>query len=78
MVGNDCVCVLCVLFKTDGRFTLAEMSDKQLRKDGGKPLGHKQRDTAVPLIQWHRHSADARCGHPRFSRSVSISLIIVV
>lgn len=26
---------LCVLFKTDGQFTLTEVSDKQLGKDGG-------------------------------------------
>lgn len=31
------MCVfLCVLFKTDGRFTLVEMGDKQLREDGEK------------------------------------------
>lgn len=40
------MCVfLCVLFKTDGRFTLAEMGDKQLRKDEGNL---KERDVAIP------------------------------
>lgn len=40
------MCVfLCVLFKTDGRFTLAEMGDKQLRKDG---VNLKDRDADIP------------------------------
>lgn len=51
------MCVfLCVLFKTDGRFTLAEMGDKQLGKDrGGETAGtQRERDSAI---------ADACCGH---------------
>lgn len=55
------MCVfLCVLFKTDGRFTLAEMGDKQLREDEGKPPGHKERETppSRPVS-----ATDAWCGH---------------
>lgn len=60
------MCFLCVLFKTDGRFTLAEMGDKQLRKDGGNRRDTK-RETPPSL---HRHGTDAFCEHPLFSHSV--------
>lgn len=42
-VGHDCVCFYVYLFEADGRFTIAGMIDKQLKRFGG------MRDTAVAL-----------------------------
>ncbi len=46
---------LCVLFKTDGRFTLAEMGDKQLRKNGGNRWDKKRERHRHPF-QFHRQA----------------------
>lgn len=40
---------LCVLFKTDGQFTLTEVGDKQLRKDGGETEGARREETTPYL-----------------------------
>lgn len=62
------VCVLCVLVKTDGQFTLAEMviNSSERMEETAKI----QRQGHHLLFQLHRHGTHAYCGHAGFSRSV--------
>lgn len=55
------VCVLCVLVKTDGQFTLAEMVINSSERMG--ETAKIQRQGHHLLFPLHRHGTDACSGH---------------
>lgn len=72
------MCVfLCVLFKTDGRFTLAEMGDKQLRGDGGNCRDTKTGTPPSRRLLWTHMILSLACIFFNYS-GVKISYDILV